>query len=42
MFLQRAAHLKTKFRKTLNGGNLTPRLLLIFGSLTLNIIIKEH
>lgn len=35
MFLQWAAHLKTKFRKTSNGGNLTLRLLLIFGSLTL-------
>jgi len=32
--------LKTKFRKTLNGGNVTLRLLLIFGSPTLNIISR--
>jgi len=41
MFLQWAAHLKTKFRKTSNGGNLTLRLLLIFGSLTLNITSRN-
>lgn len=41
MSLQWAAHLQTKLRKSLNGGNLTLTALLIFGLLT-QYYIKEH